>query len=100
MAVFTPSLANHSPHPVVRRGEVGSHSQAAAREAVVDDKELIAGARAGINALFRNGDRAAIDLLIRIARTETDLNVRRSLISRLGRTEDARVKELLKDLVG
>lgn len=58
------------------------------------------GKEAAINALFRNGDHAAIDVLIRIARTETDLSVRRSLISRLGRLEDERVKALLKDLVG
>jgi HEAT repeat protein len=53
-----------------------------------------------INALFKNGDRAAVDILIRIARTETDASVRRSLISRLGRLEDERVKTLLRDLVG
>ncbi len=55
---------------------------------------------AAINALFRNGDREAVDRLIKIARTETDPTVRRSLISRLGRLEDPRVKELLKELVG
>lgn len=53
-----------------------------------------------ISALFKNGDRAAVDLLVRIARTETDASVRRSLINRLGRLEDERVKSLLKDLVG
>jgi HEAT repeat protein len=53
-----------------------------------------------INALFKNGDRAAVDILVRIARTETDASVRRSLINRLGRLEDERVKSLLKDLVG
>ena len=53
-----------------------------------------------INALLKNGDRAAVDILIRIARTETDASVRRSLISRLGRLEDERVKSLLKDLIG
>lgn len=53
-----------------------------------------------INALFKNGDRSAIDILVRIARTETDVSVRRSLITRLGRLEDERVKTLLKDLIG
>ena len=53
-----------------------------------------------INALFKNGDRAAVDILIRIARTETDAQVRRSLINRLGRLEDERVKTLLRDLIG
>ena len=53
-----------------------------------------------INALFKNGDRAAVDILIRIARTETDASVRRSLINRLGRLADERVKTLLRDLIG
>jgi HEAT repeat protein len=52
-----------------------------------------------INALLKNGDRTAIDLLLRIARTETDPSVRRSLINRMGRMEDERVKTLLKDLI-
>jgi HEAT repeat protein len=58
------------------------------------------GKEAAINALLRNGDRAAVDRLIQIAKSETDPQVRRSLISRLGRLEDERVKEMLKDLVG
>jgi HEAT repeat protein len=53
-----------------------------------------------IEALFKNGDRAAVDVLVRIARTETDPSVRRSLITRLGRLEDERVKALLKELIG
>jgi HEAT repeat protein len=53
-----------------------------------------------INALFKNGDRAAVDVLVRIARTETDPSVRRAVINRLGRLEDERVKSLLKDLIG
>lgn len=57
------------------------------------------GKESAINALIRRGDRASIDVLIAIAKSETDLNVRRSLISRLGRLEDDRVKEMLKDLV-
>ena len=40
-----------------------------------------------------------MDLLLGIARTETDLTVRRSSISRLGRLEAARVKDFLKELV-
>jgi len=55
---------------------------------------------AAINGLFKRGDRAAVDLLLGIARNETDAAVRRSLVSRLGRLEDARVKEFLKELVG
>jgi HEAT repeat protein len=53
-----------------------------------------------ISALFKNGDRAAVDILVRIARTETDASVRRSLVNRLGRLEDERVRTLLKDLIG
>jgi len=52
-----------------------------------------------ISALLKNGDRAAVDILLRIARTETDPSVRRSLINRMGRMEDERVKALLKDLI-
>lgn len=54
---------------------------------------------AAINGLFRRADRQSVDLLLGIARTETDQSVRRSLISRLGRLEDERVKGFLKDLV-
>jgi HEAT repeat protein len=57
------------------------------------------GKEASIDALLRRGDREAVDRLIQIARTETDPAVRRTLISRLGRLEDERVKSLLKDLV-
>lgn len=55
---------------------------------------------AAINGLLKRGDRASVDLLLVIARNETDPSVRRSLISRLGRLEDVRVKAFLKDLVG
>ena len=58
------------------------------------------GKESAINALFKNGDKSAVDALLRIARTETDPAVRRSLISRLGRLEDERVKALLRELVG
>jgi HEAT repeat protein len=54
---------------------------------------------AAVNALFRSGDRDAIDRLVQIARAETDMSVRRSVISRLGRSEDPRVREMLKEMV-
>ena len=57
------------------------------------------GKEASIDALLRRGDREAVDRLIQIARMETDPAVRRTLIARLGRLEDDRVKSLLKDLV-
>ncbi len=56
------------------------------------------GKEAAISALFRNGDRAAVDALVNIARTETDLSVKRSLINRLGRLDDERVRALLREL--
>jgi len=58
------------------------------------------GKEAVVNALIRNGDRASVDRLLSIAKNETDVQVRRSLISRLARLEDPRVKEYLKELVG
>jgi HEAT repeat protein len=57
------------------------------------------GKEAAISALFRNGDRAAVDALVRIARNETDPTVRRALINRLGRLDDERVRTLLKELM-
>jgi HEAT repeat protein len=58
------------------------------------------GKEAAINGLFRNGDRQSVDRLILIAKNETDVSVRRSVISRLGRLEDPRVQEFLKEMVG
>lgn len=55
---------------------------------------------AAISGLFKRGDRASVDLLLGIARNETDPTVRKSLISRLSRLEDPRVKDFLKELVG
>ncbi|HSE53004.1 MAG TPA: HEAT repeat domain-containing protein [Gemmatimonadales bacterium] len=55
---------------------------------------------AAINGLFRNGDRQSVDRLLLIAKNETDVSVRRSVISKLGRLEDPRVQEFLKELVG
>jgi HEAT repeat protein len=52
-----------------------------------------------VEALARIGDRAAFDKLLSIARTETDPQIRRSAISRLSKSGDARVTEMLKDIV-
>ncbi|MGH7561417.1 MAG: HEAT repeat domain-containing protein [Gemmatimonadales bacterium] len=57
------------------------------------------GKEAATNALFKVGDREATDRLIQIAKTETDPTVRRAVITRLARSDDPRVKELLKQLV-
>jgi hypothetical protein len=40
-----------------------------------------------------------MDRLVQIAREETDMSVRRSVINRLGRSEDPRVREMLKEMV-
>lgn len=56
------------------------------------------GKEASINALFRSGDRVAVEVLVKIARSETDLAVRRALINRLSRLDDERVRTLLKEL--
>jgi len=58
------------------------------------------GKEAAVNGLFRHGDRQSVDRLIQIAKSETDVTVRRSVINRLGRLENPRVKEFLKELVG
>jgi len=40
----------------------------------------------------------AVDELVRRARAETDITLRKSLITRLGRLDDERVRALLRDL--
>jgi hypothetical protein len=52
-----------------------------------------------INALARDGSRAAVDKLIAIARDDTQYNQRRRAISALGKFDDARVKEALRGMV-
>ncbi len=52
-----------------------------------------------INAFVQNGDKASIDKLITIAKTEEDRTLRRRSISSLSRSEDPRVKALLQELV-
>jgi HEAT repeat protein len=47
----------------------------------------------------RSGERVATDKLIAIARTETNVNVRRRAISLLSSSDDPRVKEALRDLI-
>lgn len=57
------------------------------------------GKEAAVNALVRVGDKRAMEKLMDIARRETDVTVRRSVIGRLSRSEDPEVKKLLLDLV-
>jgi hypothetical protein len=47
----------------------------------------------------RSGERTAIDKLIAIAKTETNVNLRRRAINALSGSDDPRVKEALKDLI-
>lgn len=85
------------------RGQAAESAQRAGASSahlakLYDDSPDRRGKEAAINGLFKNGDRAAVDALVRIARNETDPSVRRSLINRLGRLDDERVKNLLKEL--
>jgi len=52
-----------------------------------------------LSLLVRAGDEASTDKLISILKTETNYNVRRSLISRLSNSDDPRIKQALKDIV-
>ncbi len=52
-----------------------------------------------LESLLQIGDRAAVDKVMAIARSETDVTVRRNAINRLARSGDARAAALLKDLV-
>jgi HEAT repeat protein len=52
-----------------------------------------------INVLARDGSRPAVDKLIAIARDDTQYNQRRRAISALGKFDDARVREALRNMV-
>lgn len=52
-----------------------------------------------VEILGQSGDRAATDKLMAIARSEQDPRLRRRTIAQLSRSEDPRVKELLKELI-
>lgn len=52
-----------------------------------------------IDALARDGSRAAVDKLLAIAREDTQPNQRRRAISALGKFDDARVRDALRGLV-
>jgi HEAT repeat protein len=52
-----------------------------------------------IGLYIQNGERAAIDKLMSIAKTEENTTLRRRTISSLSRSEDPRVKDFLRDLV-
>jgi HEAT repeat protein len=91
----TPELRAHAIEAVQKAG-----ATAAQLGRLYDQALDRRGKEAAVNGLFRNGDRQSVDRLIQIAKDETDVTVRRSVISRLGRLEDPKVKEFLKELVG
>ena len=91
----TPELRGHAIEAVQKAGAPAAQLGKLYEQAL--DRR---GKEAAINGLFRNGDRQSVDRLLLIARNETDVSVRRSVISRLGRLEDPRVQEFLKELVG
>jgi HEAT repeat protein len=91
----TPELRGHAIEAVQKAGAPAAQLGKLYEQAL--DRR---GKEAAINGLFRNGDRQSVDRLILIAKNETDVSVRRSVISRLGRLEDPRVQEFLKELVG
>ncbi|MEJ7809301.1 MAG: HEAT repeat domain-containing protein [Gemmatimonadaceae bacterium] len=52
-----------------------------------------------IDAYASGGDRAGVDKLLSIAKTEGDRNLRRRAITRLSRSDDPRVKQVLQEIV-
>lgn len=52
-----------------------------------------------VSLLVRAGDEASTDKLIAILKTETNYNIKRSLISRLSNSDDPRIKQALKDII-
>jgi HEAT repeat protein len=52
-----------------------------------------------VSQLVRMGDEASVNKLISIIKSETNYQLRRTTISRLGNSEDPRIKQALKDIV-
>jgi len=91
----TPELRAHAIEAVQKAGATATQLGRLYEQAL--DRR---GKEAAVNGLVRNGDRQSVDRLIQIAKSETDVTVRKSVINRLGRMEDPRVKEFLKEMVG
>lgn len=62
----------------------------------VDDPQM---KDAIISTLSNNGTKASTDKLLAIAKTDQNYSMRRRAVNALGRSEDPRVKEALKDIV-
>jgi HEAT repeat protein len=52
-----------------------------------------------IGIYIRNGERASVDKLLSIVKTEENLSVRRQTIQRLSSSDDPRIKQALQDLI-
>jgi hypothetical protein len=52
-----------------------------------------------IGLYAQSGDRLAVDKLLAIAKNDENPAIRRHTIAQLSRSDDPRVKELLKDLI-
>jgi len=52
-----------------------------------------------ISVYVQSGDKAAVDKLLAIAKTDENPAIRRRTIAQLARSEDPRVKEFLKDII-
>ncbi|HJR35585.1 MAG TPA: HEAT repeat domain-containing protein, partial [Gemmatimonadales bacterium] len=76
-ASATPELRAHAIEAVQKAGAPAAQLGKLYEQAL--DRR---GKEAAINGLFRNGDRQSVDRLLLIARNETDVSVRRSVISR------------------
>ena len=52
-----------------------------------------------INIYIRNGERASVDKLLSIVKSEENMSVRRQTIQRLSNSDDPRIKQALQDLI-
>ena len=52
-----------------------------------------------IGIYIRNGERASVDKLVSIVKSEENLSLRRQTIQRLSSSDDPRIKQALQDLI-
>jgi HEAT repeat protein len=98
------ALVQNSEEPIALRRRAlqsatragGSMAELVAMYAGTTDQQL---KDALVSAYARSTEPIATEALMTIARTETNVNLRRRAISALSRSNDPKVKELLKDLV-
>ena len=80
-------LTDRAGTPVAELGQLYDH---------VEDPQM---KDAIISTLSNNGTKAATDKLLAIAKTDQNYTMRRRAVNALGRSEDPRVKDALKDIV-